>query len=359
MHSTTEWAIHPSLKFEALCFTGILTGDPFYTHYYPQEYEAFRVRLTPDVEAALAHIMQVIKTEGQGIISASLVLIFSVSDGDDIAALLAALDDEPELRRRFQQTPYYSDEFWAQYYAVQTDLRVVLEFLQREGFETYWRESMLPGIQTQIAAVESSLAGYNIVPVIEQVIGFPLASNRIDIDALYFVRPHGIKVVGSRFLSASNNSLEWAVRIAIHEMMHPPYNLANDIPLREALDTLRDDPFFMDKLHHHNPDFGYNTFEGLVEEDVVQTLDQLIGETFGVGRDPRERWRQSDDGLHVLAVALYSLLNAEDWLKRGETIRDALLRLFATGQFAPGRVEPLYHAFYAGYDDPTIAEVSQ
>jgi hypothetical protein len=348
MHSTTEWAIHPSLKFEALCFTGILTGDPFYTHYYPQEYEQFRARLTPDVEAALAHLTRVIKTEGQGIISASLALIFSVGDGDDITALLAALDDELELRRRFQKTPYYSDAFWAQYHAVQGDLRIVLEFLQREGFEVWWRESFLPGIQTQIAAIESSLSAYNIVPVVERALGFPLASNRIDIDTLYFVRPHGIRVVGSRFLSASDNSLEWAVRIAIHEMMHPPYDLPNDTALRQALDTLRHDPFFMDKLYHHNPDFGYNTFEGLVEEDVVQTLDQLISEAFGVGRDPRERWRQADDGLHVLAVALYSLLSAEDWLKRGETIRNALLRLFSGGQLAPGRVEPLYRAFYAG-----------
>jgi hypothetical protein len=82
-------------------------------------------------------------------------------------------------------------------------------------------------------------------------------------------------------------------------------------------------------------------FEGLVEEDVAQALDQLISEAFGVGRDPRERWQQADDGLHVLAARLYALLSAEDWLNKGETIRDALLRLFSSGRLAPGSIDPL------------------
>ena len=61
-------------------------------------------------------------------------------------------------------------------------------------------------------------------------------------------------------------------------MMHPPFDLKNDSELISALNKLKDDKFFMDKVLNHNTSFGYNSFEGFVEEDCVQALDQIINE---------------------------------------------------------------------------------
>ncbi len=97
------------------------------------------------------------------------------------------------------------------------------------------------------------------------------------------------------------------MRNAIHEMMHPPFDLSRDRELKEALDGLRADAFLMDKVLNHNPSFGYNSFEGFIEEDSVQALEQVISEKFKVEVEARKRWKTNDDGMHVFAIALYSL----------------------------------------------------
>jgi hypothetical protein len=50
---------------------------------------------------------------------------------------------------------------------------------------------------------------------------------------------------------------------------------------------------------------GYNTATGYIEEDSVQALEQIVSEKFGIGHNACDYWRQQDDGMHVLAVALY------------------------------------------------------
>ena len=39
--------------------------------------------------------------------------------------------------------------------------------------------------------------------------------------------------------------------------------------------------------HHHS--FGYNDLEGVLTEDTVQALDQIVSERLGFGRDPAKR----------------------------------------------------------------------
>lgn len=83
-------------------------------------------------------------------------------------------------------------------------------------------------------------------------------------------------------------------------------------------------------MHNHDPDYGYNSFEGLVEEDCVQALDQIVEERMGVARPVGQRWLEADDGLHILAAALYVLMkrdgydrtggNFSEWLARPETV---------------------------------------
>src|SRR5262249_19784614 len=101
------------------------------------------------------------------------------------------------------------------------------------------------------------------------------------------------------------------LRNAIHEMMHPPYDLANDQGLKADLESLKADPFLMNKVEHHDASFGYNSLAGLEEEDCVQALEQIIAERFDMGGEPRKYWQEQDGGIHVLAVALYSLMKKQ------------------------------------------------
>jgi hypothetical protein len=104
----------------------------------------------------------------------------------------------------------------------------------------------------------------------------------------------------------------------------------------------------MDKVEHHDTSFGYNTLEGLEEEDCVQALEQVIAEHFGMGGDPRAYWKEQDGGIHVLAVALYSLMSQEKFLEKKEAFPQFLSRQIRTGALSNGNIKKLNNAFFAG-----------
>lgn len=97
----------------------------------------------------------------------------------------------------------------------------------------------------------------------------------------------------------------------------------------------------MGRFEAPNPSFGYNTLVGLIEEDCVQALDQVISAHFGVSRDPATRWHASDDGLHVFAAALYVLMRQEPVDARWPTFCDYLVHALRS-TLQPGRIEAFY-----------------
>ncbi len=102
----------------------------------------------------------------------------------------------------------------------------------------------------------------------------------------------------------------------------------------------------MDKILNHNPSFGYNSFDGFIEEDCVRALEQVVTEKLNIAREAHTRWEDEDDGIHVFAVALYSLMKQDHFNQRPETFRDFLMRMFKSGKLSPGKIKPLYDAFY-------------
>ena len=103
---------------------------------------------------------------------------------------------------------------------------------------------------------------------------------------------------------------------------------------------LAKDPLIPRIVREHDPKWGYTTLDGMLNEDVAQALDQLISEALGVARNPADRWRKADDGIHVLAAGLYGLLRQDRWVETGGDIERWLAKAIATGRFAP----PILHA---------------
>jgi len=304
MHETTEWRLEPSLKYDALCFANVLTGDPFYLEYYEGEYDRFKPKLTPEALLALTDLKRKIKDEHQGIVSAFLCLYFSATEDRTITDMRKTVEHSEEMKRQLQKTPYYDPDEWRLYESVRGDLKTILTFLQVAGFEDYWKETIRPKVELKIKEIEKDLPRYNVIAEDERLLGFALPSNRITVYMLYYSQPHGIRVTGTRFLTDAAWPFAIVVRNAAHEMMHPPYHLAADRELRETLDLLKSDPFLMNKVKNHNPSFGYNSFEGYIEEDCVQAHDQITCERLGIAKEAHQRWKESDDGMHVFAVAL-------------------------------------------------------
>lgn len=156
----------------------------------------------------------------------------------------------------------------------------------------------------------------------------------IRIVLLQFSKPHGIKVQGQTFLQAVDYDTATTVRIAAHEMLHPPFPMKGPAA-KAALAVLAKDPLIPRIVRDHDPRWGYTTLEGYLNEDMVQALDQLISERLGVGRNPADRWRQSDDGMHVLAAGLYGLLRQDRWVEKGGSIEDWIAAAARSGRLSP------------------------
>jgi hypothetical protein len=341
-HDSTRWDLRPSLTFDALCLLNTLTAET----YYQKDYDQLAPRLTPAARESLARLKHVVKDQNGGIISASLCLYYSSVNDTTLDQLLATTADPSAMLAAFRQTAYYDSEGWAVYESIRPDLTIIFRWMKAIRFEDYWREQVLPKIRKRMTTLAGDLPRYNVIKEDEAALGAPLAENRITVYMLYYCLPHGIKITGTRFLTDAAYPFEIVVRNSAHEMMHPPFHLATDTALVAALETLKADSFLMGKVLHHNPAFGYNSFEGFVEEDCVQALEQLTNERLGVADKPRDRWLESDDGMHVFAVALYQVMKAENYNSKHEPFAVFLTRQIRSGRLAPGQIEPLYHTLY-------------
>jgi hypothetical protein len=352
MHSTTDWQIEPSFKFDVLCFLNTATGDSFYLKYYQDEYNELEPKLTPAAKEALANLKRKIKDENQRIVSALLTLYFSATDDETLDDMMNTVENSERMQNNLKKTPYFSEESWQVYDSVREDLKTIFLFLKDIEFRSYWEQSVLPQVKEKIASIEGELPEYNVIKEQESLLGFALPSNTITVYMLYYSQPHGIKITGTRFLTDAAWPFEIVLRNAVHEMMHPPYDLPHDLKLGEALSLLKEDEFLMDKVLNHNPAYGYNSFEGFIEEDCVQALEQIINEKLGMEREAHLRWKESDEGMHVFAVALYNVMKEENYNERGELFRDFLVRMIRSGKLGPGKIKGIYDDFYSEWSVP-------
>ncbi len=338
----TDWQILPSFRYDTLCLLNTLTGDPFYLEFNQEIYDHFKPMLTPEVETALANLKRIVKDEGQSIISAMLCLNYSAVEGESLADMFGVLDNPAPMQAGLQQSPYYDEKEWQTFLKSRDDLRTIFHFLESIGFPKYWQETIRPQVEEAIQTVTAYLTTHDVVSQLETMIGVTLPSSTITVYILYYARPHGIKIIGQRFITGASWPAKIALRTAVHEMLHPPYDFKNDQPLRETLERLQQDPFIKEKFSSHNADFGYNSFEGYIEENCVRALDQVVNETFGIAMNPQERWRDEDGGMHVFAAALYHTLKTQHFTGG---FRDFLLNALQIN-LAPGKVQAVYDAFY-------------
>jgi hypothetical protein len=305
LHTGTVWQLKPSLKYDTLCLLNTLSGDPYYLHYYQAEYDHFHPLFTADEQAAFVQLKHVIKDEGHGIVSAKLALYFSVVDDETLPEMIRTAHDSSRMEAALKKTSYWNADSWQNYESARPSLETALRALDRVDFAAYWNANAKPKVEKRIAELSPDLPKYNIVPTIEGYLGFPLPSQTVEVYLLVYSEPHGIRITGLRFLTHVRYPFSIVLHNAIHESMHPPYRVEND-KVHAAIDLLGKDPTVIDKVEHHDPSFGYNTTAGYIEEDSVQALEEIVSEKFSVGHNPCKYWRVQDDGMHVLAAAIYT-----------------------------------------------------
>ena len=303
------WQIQTSPAYDALCLLNIWTGDSFYTSQHPGVYERWMPRLNDAVRAAYKHLKAIIREQRQGIISAQLCLMFSAVQPQTLEDLISAANSPQLVVDAFLQSPYGDEEEARDFLELIPDLRIILEFLSDSPFGVEQLADLGHDVQQRQSEMLAALEQYDVVMAVESQLGRSVSVTNLEVLTLAYTAPHGIRIIGWRFITALNWSPTIVVRTAIHELMHPPFD--HDAPkVRAALSRLQQVAWIQEAFLNHDPVYGYNSWAGYVEENCVRALDQVIAESFGIARPADERWAQEDGGMHVLAAALTPLLRA-------------------------------------------------
>lgn len=337
----TVWRVNPSEGQDAIAFVGPLSGRSLYTTYYAEDVALFAPRLAEAIRALVPDLWRSADDGGVGLLSPNLALIFSHAASDaTIDDLLAALaDPEAGIRPAFQAGTYWNENDWGWFVREAGRLATVFAALRDAGFAAFRLERGGAAIEAGLRRLRDSLPGHDVIRVEEKLTGRTFQPE-IDITLLQFSKPHGIKVRGQRFLQSAEYDVANTVRIAAHELLHPPVPMDGPAALA-ALAVLGADPLIPRIATEHDPRWGYTTLDGLFNEDLCQALDQMVSEMLGVARNPADRWRLSDDGIHVMAAGFYGLLRRDRWSRTGGSIEAWLLAAAQGGRLAPEVFHPV------------------
>ena len=329
----TQWRVRLSEGFDALAFLGPLSGKPFYARYYEAEIAAFKPRLSTALLDAVDSLFVEADADGY-LLWPLLTLIFSGAPEATIAQLIASLDAaETALRPPLEAGVYWDAQDWRRFLAARPRLSIVLQGLQDAGFADFRNDLLAPHAAIRQRQLSTLLSGLDVIKEQERVLGRRLEP-LVEVNLLWFCRPHGVKVQGQRFLAHIQSSDDTLVLTAAHEILHPPFDM-NGAAARACLATLKADPLLARILNEKSKDSGYNTLEGVLEEDTVQALDQIIQERLGFGQPPSLRWTTSDQGMHVLAAGLYGLLKADGFDRTGGNIEAWMQAAAGKGRLVP------------------------
>jgi hypothetical protein len=348
----TRWDVRTSQGFDALCALNVLSGDPYYVQQYPDEAKEFATPAYAPARESAAQLKKIIKDDGGGIVSAFLTLVLSGGPDSTLSAVLASAQNPAALEAALRASPYWSQESWDRFVAARPALVRALEAMHHAGFEELWAKHVARGAAD---GLHEELERYDVLGEEERLLGHELQGGRIEVVLLWYSRPHGIRIQAARFLTNIGYPPAIVLRNAVHEPMHPPFDAAH-LAVRAALDSLAANPLVAKIVAGHDPSFGYNTVAGYVEEDCVQALEQVVSERLGVAAPAAERWRSADDGMHLLAAALYDLMKESGFAGRGGVFEDWFTKAVAEGRLRRAEIER--HA-RAVVGDPAVARWKQ
>ena len=336
--ASTHWEVRTSQGFDALCALNILSDDAYYLEQYPVEARAFAAPRYAEARRAARRLKAVIKDEQGGIVSAFLTLIFSGGPDSTLDAILSSARAPARLRSSFRASSFWDEESWTLFQRVRPDVITALVAMRRAGFSKDWEKLAGKGASGKVATRRAEIAKYDILGEQSRLVGRELQQGRIEVILLHYSRPHGIRIQGGRFLTNLDYPASIVLRNAAHEPLHPPYDGAN-ARVSETVAEFTRDSLVARIVREHNPSFGYTTVTGYVDEDAVQALEQIVCERLGIAEPAAERWRKGDDGMHLLAAAIYHLMGETQFAERGGRFETWFVDMVAAGRLSPSEVQ--------------------
>ncbi len=335
----TQWKVRQSEGFDAITFLGAFAGGDLYLRFYAEDAAIFKPRLPVPVSDDISRLWHEAATAGFGLLGPNLCVLFSNGNDMSLDVVLEALDDrDRHILPSYKVSQNWSEKDWNWFVSASSRLKIIFTAMRDAGFAEF-RRVRSGNMQSRVDETQRSLKGFDVISLQEKLTGRTF-NPTIEVVLLKFSQPHGIRVQGQTFLQSEDYDPTTTVRIAAHEMLHPPVQM-DGTAAKSALAVLARDPLMTRIVKEHDPKWGYTSLEGILNEDLVQALDQLIDEALGVARNPADRWRESDDGMHVLAGGLYGLLRESHWVVKGGSIETWLGNAARSNRLSPAILHPV------------------
>lgn len=336
-YAETEWDITSAPGLEAILLIGAVGGDVLQADIYTDTIAYIRNNLDPDALEAIDRLDQHLRVDNGRLTGPSLAYVLSAGSLQTIDDVIHTASNSDEIiRPALEGTDGWSSERYEDITTHLPDVILALEGLRELDFDDWYRQEFMSDIEAGIARNREHFAGYDLISEQQKLLGRELEP-RIEVLITQFNMPYGIRILGQRFIGYHSWPADIQLRVAAHEIFHPPFQRQNP-DILEALSDLESDPWVQSIVENHNPAFGYNSFLGLIDEDSSQALDQIVSERLGFARDAGERWAGHDDGMHMLAAAFYHAMKEDGFDQTGGVYQDWLISAIERGLLSPDEV---------------------
>ena len=346
--NSTRWHVSPAVGLDA-CFALTIAGadlSVLQAKHHQHRRAALRAMLGPDGVAAAERLMQGIAASGRKATpGAGLALVASAGGIKTLGQVIDSFTTDGILEDGLAGSgEFQSDRAKEGIKRVRPIAAAAFEALARSGFEKYWSNEYKPKLDAASSSLAVELSDIDMIAQHRRYLARALDDN-ITIFLSELSEPHGMRIIGQRFVTSPNYSTLISRRNAAHEIIHRL--LENDRPeTGRILARLSDDPLLLAIAEKADPAFGYTSqgaasVRGLVEEGGVQALEAVINEQLDQGRDQSEYWRHQDGGMHMFAAAVYERMNKTGFVEQGGDMLTWLDEQTAAGALQGASLENL------------------
>ena len=341
----TRWRVLPSIGLDAgFALTIAAAGsEVLQAKKHEHRRDALRKALGAEGVAAAQALMETMKRAGVRVPGAQLALLASTGDVMSLDGVVETFSAKGDFARRFEGTGFFQKP--GAFEALERRrpaMAAAYEALARSGFEAHWRAEEEAQLREASLRIGEELAHVDVVTACKRYLATHFDS-QITIYLSVLSEPHGIRIVGQRFVTSPNYDTFIVRRNAAHEMLHPLLR-AGRPETERILERLREEPLLLAIAEKSNPSFGYSSVRGLAEEGGVQALEAVINERLGQARDQAAYWRKQDGGMHLFAAAAYQLMRDTGFAETGGDMLAWLDRQTAQGRLQGEALQRLAEA---------------
>lgn len=350
----TTWAFQPSYKYDLAGFCNLFTMNRRYQELHPRAWERFGDLIVKRQEAlAVARGL----LESGFLVSSALTAVFdSYSyDGMDIDEICRVMEDpdlrETRLRSYLLDTGIMDQDSWGAYRSLMPSLAVLAREGHDMGFSRWWQAHWYQQISERSRDLGRKAGNYPVTQAVNRLLGadHALEGSTITVYLTGHAAPHGTSLAGQRFVSDLRWPLEDTVKIALHELLHPPFDRRR---IAQMAETLAHDDLVKEGRSRLEQG-SYASLPLFLEENIVEGAHIYLAHQMGLEDNPLEYFITHDNASHVISPLIYRAL-ATWGAREGLCLEDLLEEMMKRDLLSPGRLRGAYRKIYseAGVDNP-------